>query len=250
MRRQGQKTFLGVRAWLIGVVFLFCSSSVFAVPVVAIQYCLNGNDTFYVDHENRRLFFYEDSTSNDDAMGWLFTADESDYYEIRNGSIELTDSRLLQDRSGELGPGIALGLFEKGATLTITGRITSVSTGLDISPYGTIIEATVTDDFYAEEQQLSPNSLNLGLQCNLIGGELFNGALTGFVLERSFMVYPTLYWCTQFGNPKEALEDFASDIGYATGGVVQINPTPEPASLILFGLTGLFIMKKSKTNKK
>jgi hypothetical protein len=238
-------------AWLLGVVVVFCSASVSMahVHVTEIQYGLYSSDTFYTDHGDGRFFLGEDRTGDTTHFIGNFQLEgDSDWnYEIRGGSITLTPSRLLEDVSGEYGAGRAVGLFENGATLTITGSITTVNGGQVLCPYGTLIQATVTDNFYGVEESISPNFLDLQMEFQITGGELFDGAQTGFVLSQTFTTDITLRNCTENGG---SLMDFTKDIGYAAPSIVQISshddyPAPEPASLVLFGLAGLLIRKRN-----
>ncbi len=253
-RRQRYSVCSYVMAWLLGVVVVFCSDSVSMahVHVAGIQYGLYSSDTFYTDHGDGRFFLGEDRTwDTTHFVGIIKLEDDLNWnYEIRVGSITLTPSRLLEDVSGNLvyglAPGQAAGHFENGATLTITGDITTINGGQVLCPYGTLLQATVTDDFYGVEESISPDFLDLQMEFQITGGELFDGAQTGFVLSQTFTTDITLRNCTEGGG---SLRDFTDDIGYAEPSVVQINshddyPAPEPASLVLFGLAGLLIRKR------
>jgi hypothetical protein len=258
MRKQKHNVCFGTVAWLLVVVFFVCSTSVSTafVHVVAMQYTLYSSDAFYRDGGDGKFFLGEDHTWDTDVVGNILIEGDDEYnYEIRKGSITLTDSRLLHDMSGDpnfgLDPGQAAGLFEKGATLIITGDLTTVG-GQEILASGILMQSTITSDFHAVEEEWIPDFLDAQMQCDLTGGEFFTGAQSGFVLGRSFITDITLRWCTQSYHSE--LEDFSTDIGYAMPSIVQINsnedypvPAPEPASLLLFGLAGLLI-KKSKSN--
>ena len=249
MRTRRQSAYFYAMAWLLGVVFVCSTASVSKayVRVAAIQYTLDSNDVFYADgSSNGNLFLGENHTGNSMVVGVLKLEGDTNWnYEIRGGSITLTPSVLLEDQSYEfdpfLNPKIAQGIFQGGATFTISGYLTTVNGGRILSQYGTLIQATVMNNFYGEEEMWCPDFLDLQMQLNLTGGELFTGDQAGFVLDHTFTTDVTLRFCTEGGGE---LNDFTDDIGYAAPSVVQINPMPEPASLVLFGLAGLLIKKK------
>lgn len=247
------------------VAILFLNYSANALTLVrGMQYTLFGNDFFYVpgDVYSHEFFLNEDrhETYPSDIVGQILLDGDSGYnYEIRGGSIELTPAELLADQSyatsyptSLFNPYIAQGLFSKeGVTLTISGYITTIGGAEILSDYGTLIEANVRADFYAVEQTYSASFLNFQLYFDITGGELFTGQQTGFALSPEFVSDITLRYCTQYGQ--SSLKNFTSDIGYAQPSIVQINaignePVPEPATFVLFTITGLMI-KRIRRNK-
>ena len=225
----------------------------FATSVEGIQFYLLGDGAFVSSPSPGKFSLSESPMDPDFISGRILLAGGAwENYEIRTASINITPSNLLSDQSYTVGgytnPKIAKGNFAGGATFTITGAITTQGGAVEVFPYGTILEGTVTTDFWATERTGIPaNFINIQQTLAVTGGELKTGAVTGFVIRPTAVADITLYFCSQVGNVGLAVEDFQSDINYIQPSIVQISsPIPEPVSMFLFAIGGIFAMRKTR----
>jgi hypothetical protein len=236
-----------------------------------MQYFLVGDMAYYgpVGSTPGEMFIYEDSThaGYDPLSSWIKLNDASQYY-LRNSSIDLAASQLIQDQSYATSAMyaqrtgnayIAQGYFEAGAILTITGDITNQA-GTETLFSGTVLEAVVNANFYGRENNSpypvhKPDYITFQLFFDVTGGELQDGAVTGFSMPDKFYIDVTLRDCFQYRSDDSvgAVNNFANDISYVGPSFIQINPiypTPEPATLILLCAGGLIGLGKRRKQTK
>ncbi|MFA5292076.1 MAG: PEP-CTERM sorting domain-containing protein [Phycisphaerae bacterium] len=244
--------------WSIFVVGVLVSV-LFTVPVKsaqieAMQYFLTTGDFFFGGEYGGtmydREFFIEQTTSESTSTtGWLRLDDTSGtQYEIKGGSIYLSPSELLSDLSYAnpipfFNPYIALGHFASGATLTIEGTLTVQGSTVPIYT-GTLLEATVNVNFYGEEQSMESNYIFFQLHFDTTGGELSTGTNVGFTITDKFYIDVELRNCSP-----APVTNFQNDMGYAAPSWLLINPiipTPEPATLLIFGLGAIALVRRKK----
>ena len=239
-----------------------------ADQIKGMQYFLGTEDTYYnpgvTHYPDPDFFVYEDSRYNgvsDEQVGWLKVDDGADtQYEIREGAIELSDARLIEDLSytyigGFIFPEtyyVAKARFDgTDVTITIDGTITAQ--GSTTSLYtGTLIEATATSaTFLGKEREeiYQPDFIDFQIYFETTGGFLADhqNAL-GFYIPDTFYIDIELRECSSSAYGGD-IRDFSADIGYAAPSYIHINPiypTPEPATILLIGLGSAMALRRKR----
>lgn len=246
-----------VKRGVVLLCILFMCVPTFAIYVENLQFALLGGNCFYIPMQGWHDGFFLNHEQADGSGGTidLVGYDYGDYL-FGNLTVSLSSSELLNDtsytQSSYFNPKIARGEFASGAILTIEGSI--LENGPDDNDVeifnGTILEAIITVDFDAQEQTNSMDAfsiINAQLHMNITGGELEDGAVTGFVMYPEITTNITLLSCSQYGNPGLNVEDFQSDMSYISG-TLQVQPTviPEPATVALLTLGAAFMIKKKR----
>jgi hypothetical protein len=163
---------------------------------------------------------------------------------VGTARYNLSGSNLLSDNSTSGGK--ALGHFDDGATLTISGSIKNLDTQQTIFT-GTILTATVSDEFdMYEDEPLNPNWMHAHQQFTVTGGALSTGEAEGlrimdFVAHYSFMLC-TVEGATNVLNLQQG--NIKASLG---NGSIQIAaPVPEPGMLGLLMFSGIVGLRKHR----
>jgi hypothetical protein len=228
------------------IVLLFSIPSFAALQVSNMQLDIFGGQVFSSPGTvfDKEFSFSQDSTSEQNKIIAEFqvAGDPSYWYEVRGGTINFSPSQLLADYSDG---GMAVGYFDKGGILTVTGSIWYVGgeTPQQVLGYGTVLQAAINAEFYAFEDM--DNSILAQLNMDITGGELAAGSGSGFVLYHGIIGDTTLYDCKQGPPPGSDLTDFTQNISSSgLNSVVQIYPVPEPTIITLLGLGALQLLRR------
>jgi len=162
---------------------------------------------------------------------------------VGTARYNLSGSNLLSDNSTS---GKALGHFDDGATLTISGSIKNLSTGSTIYT-GTILTATVSDEFdMYEDEPLNPNWMHAHQNFTVTGGALSTGEAEGLRIM-DFVAHYSFKLCTVEGGTNiQNLQGGNIKASLGNGSIQIAAPTPEPGTLGLLAIAGMVGLGKRR----
>jgi hypothetical protein len=166
-------------------------------------------------------------------------ATSEDYEYMFVGTIAITPANLLLDESSG---GLAKGKFAGGATMTIVGDLFNMYTTEYIITNDTILVAQMSSEpWYLEELESPPapvNKIRGSAFFSTIGGKLFDGNNSIGLTLYSFRADFT------FPGVTPAIANFGSTSYSCSEPTIQT--VPEPASMSLFCLAVLAVIRKRK----
>ena len=239
------------------VAIILISSTSWAIPVLKVT---NVQLNLFAEESFNQFFSAGDGefsisqnyiSDPDKVIGQVQVQGDTTYlYEIRGGAVTLSPSEFDYELHGEtdlFGGARAIAHFLQGATLTVTGSVWDVSgaTDVEVSPYGTVMEAAVQADFYVFEHAIWTNEIAAQLNMFITGGDLATGAQGLQSLYNGLTNDITLYSCQQGVPPVAPVVSFAEDMIYTdSSSIMQIYFIPEPATVVLLGLGAVMLRKK------
>ncbi|MDD5134727.1 MAG: PEP-CTERM sorting domain-containing protein [Phycisphaerae bacterium] len=172
-------------------------------------------------------------------FGIVSTTTSEDYDYMFDGSISITPATLLEDQSSG---GWAKGKFAGGSIMTIQGNLFNLYTEEYVVTEDTILVAQMSSDPWYLEEMISPpapvNKIRGSASFSTTGGKLFNGDNSEGLTLRDFRADFT------FPGTTPAIANFGST-SYSSSDP-SIQTVPEPASISLFCLAVLAVMRKRK----
>jgi|GEM_PF-6151759 len=219
-----------------------------AATVASFSYN-SGYTTFFhnsVTHPAPSSYFYYD----DNPGGSIVMKDDLDViYYVSNANVTigtaLGDQALLADNSGG---GDAEGSFAGGSSLvtsfSINGDVLSEAFAWATVPQTAtpLLTGYIEQSFLMEEDDLGPNIVNSeGLKLIITGGVLVDTGMMGLSLPSNSNANVSMALIS------DSVNNFSTtDLDISASSSVQINIIPEPLTIMLFGVAGLYGRKRVK----